>query len=93
MHLKGPLSMSKPPAPPLTDPADLLTLMGRFAAGIVMNLFIVWSLTKQNWWSVSLFTIASLIIHRATIGLYRRLRKERAERVALLESELQSVEN
>jgi hypothetical protein len=66
--------------------------LGRFAAGIVMNLFIVWSLTKQNWLSFSLFTIASLILHRATIGLYRRLRKERAERVALLETELQSVE-
>jgi hypothetical protein len=85
--------MSKTPIVPLTDPADLMTLLGRFVAGIVMNLFIVWSLTKQNWWSVSLFTVASLIIHRATIGLYRRLRKERAERVALLESELQSVEN
>ncbi|MFM2222089.1 MAG: hypothetical protein RLZZ78_346 [Armatimonadota bacterium] len=85
--------MSKSPTVPLTDPADLMTLLGRFAAGIVMNLFIVWSLTKQNWWSVSLFTVASLIIHRATIGLYRRLRKERAERVALLESQMQSVEN
>jgi len=77
---------------PLTDPADLLTLLGRFAAGIVMNLLIVWGITKQNWWSVSLFTVASLIIHRATIGLYRRLRKERAEKVALLEAELHSVE-
>lgn len=76
---------------PLTDPADLLTLIGRFAAGIVMNLFIVWSITKQNWWSVSLFTVASLIIHRATIGLYRRLRKERAERVAQLEAEMLSI--
>jgi hypothetical protein len=36
--------------------------------------------------------VASLIIHRATIGLYRRLRKERAEKLALLEAELQSVE-
>ena len=85
--------MSKSPVVPLTDPADLMTLLGRFVAGIVMNLFIVWSVTKQNWWSVSLFTVASLIIHRATIGLYRRLRKERAERVALQESQLQSVEN
>lgn len=79
--------MPKSQAAPLTDPADLLTLFGRFAAGIVMNLFIVWSITKQNWWSVSLFSIASLILHRATIGLYRRLRKERAERVAMLEDE------
>jgi hypothetical protein len=85
--------MSKSPVVPLTDPADLMTLLGRFVAGIVMNLFIVWSLTKQSWWSVSLFTVASLIIHRATIGLYRRLRKERAERVALQQSQLQSVEN
>jgi hypothetical protein len=85
--------MSKSPVVPLTDPADLMTLLGRFVAGIVMNLFIVWSLTKQNWWSVSLFTVASLIIHRATIGLYRRLRKERAERVALQQAQLQSVEN
>jgi len=84
--------MANTPTKPLTDPADLLTLIGRFAAGIVMNLFIVWSITKQNWWSVSLFTVASLIIHRATIGLYRRLRKERAERVAELEAETLSVE-
>lgn len=83
--------MSKVPVQPLTDPADLLTLMGRFAAGIVMNLFIVWSITKQNWWSVSLFTVASLILHRATISLYRRLRNERAERVAMLEAEAQST--
>ena len=80
--------MPNPSPQPLTDPADLLTLIGRFAAGIVMNLFIVWGITKQNWWSVSLFTVASLIIHRATIGLYRRLRRERAERVAQLSSEL-----
>jgi hypothetical protein len=84
--------MPNTPLKPLTDPADLLTLIGRFAAGIVMNLFIVWSITKQNWWSVSLFTVASLIIHRATIGLYRRLRKERAERVAQLEAEMLSIE-
>ena len=83
--------MTKVPPEPLTDPADLLTLIGRFAAGIVMNLFIVWSITKQNWWSVSLFTIASLILHRATIGLYRKLRKERAERVALLQSNMESA--
>lgn len=84
--------MPNPPSKPLTDPADLLTLIGRFVAGIVMNLFIVWSITKQSWWSVSLFTIASLIIHRATISLYRRLRQERAERVAQLESELAGIE-
>lgn len=84
--------MPNTPSQPLTDPADLLTLIGRFAAGIVMNLFIVWSITKQNWWSVSLFTVASLILHRATIGLYRRLRKERAERVAELESKMMSVD-
>jgi len=84
--------MPSSPPKPLTDPADLLTLIGRFVAGIVMNLFIVWSITKQNWWSVSLFAVASLILHRATIGLYRRLRKERAERVAQLESELMSAE-
>ncbi len=84
--------MPNPPSKPLTDPADLLTLIGRFVAGIVMNLFIVWSITKQSWWSVSLFTIASLIIHRATISLYRRLRQERAERVAQLESEMAGIE-
>jgi hypothetical protein len=84
--------MPNPPSKPLTDPADLLTLIGRFVAGIVMNLFIVWSITKQSWWSVSLFTIASLIIHRATISLYRRLRQERAERVAQLESEMAGLE-
>jgi len=84
--------MPNPPSKPLTDPADLLTLIGRFVAGIVMNLFIVWSITKQSWWSVSLFTIASLIIHRATISLYRRLRQERAERVAQLESEMADLE-
>jgi hypothetical protein len=84
--------MPNPPSKPLTDPADLLTLIGRFVAGIVMNLFIVWSITKQSWWSVSLFTIASLIIHRATISLYRRLRQERAERVAQLETEMAGLE-
>ncbi len=84
--------MPNPPSKPLTDPADLLTLIGRFVAGIVMNLFVVWSITKQSWWSVSLFTIASLIIHRATISLYRRLRQERAERVAQLESEMAGIE-
>lgn len=84
--------MPNPPSKPLTDPADLLTLIGRFVAGIVMNLFIVWSITKQSWWSVSLFTIASLIIHRATISLYRRLRQERADRVAQLESEMAGIE-
>ena len=92
MHLRPEPFMTNVAKTPLTDPADLFTLLGRFAAGIVMNLLIVWSLTKQNWWSVSLFTVASLIIHRATIGLYRRLRKERAEKVALLDAELQSVE-
>lgn len=76
---------------PLTDPADFWTLIGRFVTGIVLNLFLVWSLTKQSWWSVALFAITSIIVHRATIGLYKRLRSERVEKKLILRAEEQEV--
>lgn len=76
---------------PLTDPADFWTLIGRFVTGIVLNLFLVWSLTKQSWWSVALFSVTSIIVHRATIGLYKRLRKERAEKMLIFSSKEQEA--
>jgi len=65
-----------------TDPADFWTLVGRFTAGQVLNVLMVGALLNRAWFSAMLFGIASLFIHRAMVGLYRRLRTARAKAIA-----------
>ncbi|MFM7320586.1 MAG: hypothetical protein ACKO5K_03550 [Armatimonadota bacterium] len=61
-----------------TDPADFWTLIGRFTAAQVLNVLMVGAVLSRQWFSAVLFGIASLFVHRAMVGLYRRLRSERA---------------
>lgn len=62
---------------PLTDPADLFNLIGRFFLTLVLNVLILFSLFQRNFVSVAVLSLASLFMHRATILLWKRLRNER----------------
>lgn len=71
---------------PLTDPADLMQLLGRMLASTVLFcLTIFWILRTvldHNVKNVTMLTttgIISLMLQRATVKLWRRLRDERME--------------
>lgn len=72
----APRRPSNRPAP-LTDPADFMTLMGRFAAAQVLNMILLGCLLKRAWPTAVVVAIASALVHRALIRLYIRLRAER----------------
>jgi hypothetical protein len=63
---------------PLTDPAEFMTLVGRFAAAQVLNVILLGCLVRKAWVTAAVVGIASAIVHRAMIRLYLRLRAERA---------------
>lgn len=84
--------MKSPPRPAterrtITDPADFWTLVGRFAAGQVLNVLLASAIIARSWPSVVLFAVVSALVHRAMFGLYRRLRDERQQAQRAAESE------
>ena len=76
-------------AEPITDPADLMYLMGRFFLCLVVNILVVYSLIQKIWVSVVLLSGASLFIHRTTIILWKKLSAQRQEKLAQREAQRQ----
>jgi hypothetical protein len=62
---------------PLTDPTELMTLLGRFGACAALLVVTVAAFVKQNLPLGLVLALVSLIVQRATVKLYRRLRDER----------------
>ncbi|MCX6367521.1 hypothetical protein [Armatimonas sp.] len=69
-------------AEPITDPADLLHLLGRFFLCLVVNIMVVFSLVQKSWTSVVVLSLGSLWLHRTTIVLWKKLSAERVEKLA-----------
>jgi hypothetical protein len=63
---------------PLTDPADLITLLGRFMACGVLFILTVVALCMRYFTLGIGMALFSLFWQRATLKMYRRLRDERA---------------
>lgn len=76
-------------AEPMTDPADLLHLLGRFFLCLVVNILVVYSLVQRSWVSVAVLSAASIFIHRTTIVLWKKLSAERLEKLAQREAQRQ----
>jgi hypothetical protein len=75
-------------AEPITDPAELLHLLGRFFMCLVVNILVVYSIVQRSWPSVIILSLGSLFLHRTTIVLWKRLSAERQEKLALKEAQL-----
>ena len=73
----------------MTDPADLLHLLGRFFLCLVVNILVVYSLVQRSWVSVAVLSAASIFIHRTTIVLWKKLSAERLEKLAQREAQRQ----
>lgn len=71
---------------PLTDPAELWNLIGRFFLAQVLNFLLLMNLIQKNYGAVVLLGIASLIIHRMIVVLWKRLSRERQEKLAAQEA-------
>ncbi|MES2463182.1 MAG: hypothetical protein V4671_21580 [Armatimonadota bacterium] len=65
------------PYGPKTDPADLLTLFGRFFSSVLLMLLTILMLLRHNYAVAALASLVAVLTQRATINLYRRLRDER----------------
>ena len=70
------------PRRPLTEPAEFWLLVGRFTSTLVLYLLFLMALFRREWTAAVFLGVAALVVQRAMIGLYRRLRRERAEAVA-----------
>lgn len=78
---------SAPPSypKPLTDPVDLLTLLGRGVICLVLAALTIALLVRQVFGFALFVGIISLIVQRMTYKLWKRLRDERmAAQAALL---------
>ncbi|MBB6049482.1 hypothetical protein [Armatimonas rosea] len=76
-------------AEPITDPADLLHLLGRFFLCLVANIMVVYSLVQKSWVSVGVLAAGSLFLHRSTIVLWKKLSAERQQKLAEREAQRQ----
>ncbi|WP_309692154.1 hypothetical protein [Armatimonas sp.] len=76
-------------AEPITDPADLMHLLGRFFLCLVANILVVYSLVQKSWVSVAVLAAGSLFLHRTTIILWKKLSAERQEKLAQQEAQRQ----
>jgi putative effector of murein hydrolase LrgA (UPF0299 family) len=76
-------------AEPITDPADLLHLLGRFFLCLVANIMVVYSLVQKSWVSVAVLSVGSLFLHRSTIVLWKKLSAERQQKLAEREAQRQ----
>lgn len=68
-----------PPRPdaPLTDPADLLSLAGRFFGSIILSFFALLCLVKHEYGALVGTAAGSLFLQWMTVRQWRRLRDER----------------
>jgi hypothetical protein len=62
---------------PLTDPAELVALLGRFVACVVMFILTIAAFVKHATLIGVGIAIFSLFYQRATLRMWRRLRDER----------------
>lgn len=76
-------------AEPITDPSDLLHLLGRFFLCLVANILVVYSLVQKSWVSVAVLGAGSLFLHRSTIVLWKKLSAERQQKLAEREAQRQ----
>ena len=65
------------PQKPLTDPADLFRLLGRFGASVAAFFITLINFFMQRWMEGAIFAFVSLILQLWTLQLWRRLRNER----------------
>jgi len=70
-------SRTDPSTKPLTKPADLLILFGRYLASLVLIVATLIHLFQQNYVGAAIAGSASLFLMWATVRLWRRLRDER----------------
>jgi hypothetical protein len=63
---------------PLTDPADLFALLGRFVGTAVLFVVSATLLLRQEWRSLAFSAPAMFVMQFMTIRLWRKLRDERA---------------
>jgi hypothetical protein len=69
----------KPAAPeePLTDPADLLMLLGRFVAACVLMVMTLALLLQREYTTAMVVGAVTFILQISTTRTWRRLREER----------------
>ncbi len=76
-------------AEPITDPADLVHLLGRFFLCLVANILVLYSLVQRSWISVAVLSAGSLFLHRTTIILWKKLSAERLAKLDQKEAQRQ----
>ncbi|MGC4043874.1 MAG: hypothetical protein QM758_08700 [Armatimonas sp.] len=70
------------PEKPLTDPADLFRLFGRFICAVLLTVFAVIYIVKADVAKLVFFSIASIVAQRATLKLWKELVAERQTALA-----------
>ena len=69
--------MSQPPAKPLTDPADLWKLIGRFSASFVLMMFMLQYVWRQNTLGIVLCGVLSVGMQISALSLRKKLIQDR----------------
>ena len=78
MSLPTPSTQTQTPqTKPLTDPADLFTLLGRMVICLVLACLTVVLLIRQAFGFALFVGAISIFVQRITIKMWRRLRDER----------------
>ena len=64
---------------PLTDPADLLALAGRFLGSVILTFFSILCLVRHTYEAMIGTAAGALFLQFLTVKLWRKLRDERIE--------------
>ncbi len=83
--------VSPPPYKPLTDPVDLITLLGRGVICLVLAALTIVLLVRQVFAFALFVGIVSLVVQRMTYKLWKRLRDERIAAQAALAAETEAT--
>jgi|GEM_PF-5172518 hypothetical protein len=67
---------------PLTDPADLLALLGRFMSGSFLMIMTGVLILRQVWVMAAICGVLTILLQLSTTQLWRKLREERQEKLA-----------
>jgi hypothetical protein len=67
---------------PLTDPADLFRLLGRFTCALFLSALTVVYIVKRDMPGILFFAVASIIAQGATLRLWKKLVAERQAAIA-----------
>jgi hypothetical protein len=70
-------------AAPLTDPVDLIALLGRFIGTVVLFIVSGTLLLRHEWRGLAFSAPAMFVMQFLTIRLWRKLRDERVEKEKL----------